>query len=60
MLCYERRSDNAQNNNNKGTKSGQCRVYELGLTGGDGTTGWIKLGEYIDGSSGDNCGYSVS
>ena len=49
-------------NNDNGTKSGQCRVYEYGLTGG--ITGWIQQGKDIDGgkigTTGDASGWSVS
>ena len=41
---------------------GQCRVYQLGLTGSNpGSTGWVQLGQDIDGEAvGDNSGFSVS
>jgi len=50
---------------NKGTSNfgyqGQCRVYQLGLTGETGTTGWVQLGQDIDGETGgDYSGWSVS
>jgi hypothetical protein len=47
-------------NDGKGADSGHCRVYRLGLTGGVGTTGWIKIGQDIDGeATGDQSGFSV-
>ena len=42
------------------TGAGRCCVYQLGLTGGIGTTGWVKLGENIDGEIGDTLGESLS
>jgi hypothetical protein len=40
---------------------GKTHVYQLGLTGEIGTTGWIQIGQNIDGkTSGDQSGHSVS
>ena len=50
----------ADYNSDNGLNSGTCRVYQLGLTGGIGTTGWIQLGTDINGETGDNSGYTVS
>jgi len=48
-------------NGGNGNRSGHCRVYQYGLTGTTGTTGWKKLGQDIDGeTAADRSGYSVS
>ena len=47
-------------NINNSTK-GRCYIYQLGLTGGTGTTGWVQLNEYIDGRDiGDLFGQIIS